>query len=110
RAYPCGQVVGRPSEAALSVESTLGYLSPCLHGLPELLDAEFALHAVHAVELDVAVADNLEPVSPGIQEVQAAATLDDEGEPLPYHGRPGRRDVVHDEAEVARIVGRLAAR
>src|SRR4051812_1241104 len=48
-----------------SVDSTLGYLPPGLVGLSELLDAELALHALHPFELDVAVADDLEPVSQG---------------------------------------------
>ena len=39
---------------------------------------ELALDAVRALELDVAVADHLEPVAPGVAEVEALAGVGDD--------------------------------
>ena len=59
------------------------------------------------LELDVAVADDLEPVAPGVEEVEAPPGVGDDREALTLRRLARRGDVVDDEAEVAMVVGGL---
>jgi hypothetical protein len=77
--------------------------------LLERLDAQRAAHARRALELDVAVADDLEAVAPRVAEVEALRAAAQHVEPLPPHGLARGVDVVDDEAKVAVVVRRLGA-
>ena len=83
-------------------------ISACAESrLLELLDPELALDAGGALELDVAVVDDLEAVAPRVEEVEPAAGQD--LQPLALDRGADGRLVVDDEAEVAAVVGALAA-
>ena len=77
--------------------------------LGELLDAELALDARTALELDGLVGHDLKVVAPGVEEVEAPRARVHDRQPLALDGRPYRVDVVDHEPEMALVVPRLPA-
>ena len=101
-------------DAALILKCALGQF-PLLdlasggRALGELLDAELALDARTALELDGLVGHDLKVVAPGVEEVEAPRARVHDRQPLALDGRPYRVDVVDHEPEMALVVPRLPA-
>src|SRR5204862_6623406 len=107
---PVAGRAGERPDSPRSAEPALFDLTLRLVGLLEILDAQLALDAVRPLELDVAVADPLEAVAPGVAEVEAPARVGDDRDALALGRRARRCDVVDDEAEVPVVIGRLCSR
>ena len=95
-----------PEVYARLAEALLAQLGERLVGLGDL-DAHPGEHGGGLRELDLTVVDHLDPVAPGVGEVESAAGQDPGARSLQRH--PRRLLVVDDEAEVPGIVRRLRA-
>src|SRR3954453_979495 len=99
-----------PRGRSTPLKSPVGDLGLRGVGLLHAVDAELAAHPVGALELDVAVANDLEAVAPRVAEVEALpAPAAEQLQALALDRGPRGVDVVDDEPEVALLVGRLAS-
>src|SRR5918998_332434 len=96
----------RRRDRSAAREAALGDLGAGGVRLLQSLDTQLALHGRDALELDVAVVDDLDAVAPRVQEVESPAASD-LSQPLRLDRRADRLLVVDDQAEVAAVVGRL---